>query len=102
MSPRDLLVVVLLVSLVNGLASPAVLLVVLVSPVWMPAFVPITQESLVYGASLIVSIGTLLVAGVPAALYERMRGQRHSDNTSMIIWLAASVVLTLPVLTRLL
>jgi hypothetical protein len=100
MSRRHLLAAVLLVSLLNGLASPAVLFVMVLAPVWMPEFVTITMGTVAYGASLIVAFATTLLAGVPAALWERLRGQRDSDSTSMLVWLAGAVLLSLPALGR--
>ena len=100
MSPRELFAAVLLVSLLNGIASPAVFFVMVLAPVWMPAFVPTTIETVAYGASLIVAITTTLVAGVPAALWERFRGQHDSDGTSMLIWLTGTVLLSLPAALR--
>lgn len=49
-----------------------------------------------YLTSLFVSILTLLLAGIPAALYERWKGQTDSSPMSLGIWFAATVLLTLP------
>jgi hypothetical protein len=49
-----------------------------------------------YLASLFISVLTLLVAGVPATLYERFKGLKESTPASLGIWLAATAVLTLP------
>jgi ribose/xylose/arabinose/galactoside ABC-type transport system permease subunit len=49
-----------------------------------------------YLSSLFVSLLTLLIAGIPAALYERMQGHTDSTPTSLGIWFAATLVLTLP------
>lgn len=102
MTPGNLFVAIAAVSVINGLVSPALILAVLLAPSWLPGFVPMTRETVFYGASLIVSLGTLLLSGIPAALYERLQGQAKSDSTSMLIWLAGTVLLTLPGLARLL
>jgi hypothetical protein len=48
-------------------------------------------------ASLMVSTATIIVAGIPAAIYERFVGARDdSTATSMWIWLAGTALLTLP------
>jgi hypothetical protein len=39
---------------------------------------------------------TLLIAGIPAALYERFRGLQESNTTSLAIWLACTLLLALP------
>jgi hypothetical protein len=48
-------------------------------------------------ASLMVSTATIIIGGIPAALYERFVGaQEDSTDTSLWIWLAGTGVLTLP------
>ena len=59
-------------------------------------------DAIYYLTSPALSLLTLLLAGVPAALYERLRGLRCSTPTSLVIWLVAAVLLTLPTLARLL
>lgn len=49
-----------------------------------------------YLSSIFVSLLSLLVAGVPAALYERAKGLADSTPASLGIWLAALVLITLP------
>ncbi len=76
--------------LLHGLISPAVLYVAFFHPVWMPEMLPPTAEFVFYGASLIVSTGTLLLAALPAALAERAGA---SLDTAMRVWLAAAALL---------
>ena len=48
-------------------------------------------------SSLMVSTATIVLAGIPAALYERFTGQREDSNAvSLWIWLAGTALLTLP------
>lgn len=49
-----------------------------------------------YLTSLFVSIITLLLAGIPAALYERYKGSHESTPMSLGIWFGATFLLTLP------
>ena len=44
---------------------------------------------------LVIGIMTLLLAGIPAAIYERVRGLDASSVGSMLIWLLATVLLSL-------
>jgi hypothetical protein len=60
-----------------------------------PLFHP---EAFYYLTSLAISAMTLLLAGVPAALYERARGLQQSTPASLAIWLLATLLLTLPVI----
>src|SRR3989337_174674 len=48
-------------------------------------------------ASLMVSTATIILGGIPAALYERFVGaEDDSTEASLWIWLAATGILTLP------
>lgn len=48
-------------------------------------------------SSLMVSTGTIILAGIPAALYERFIGAKDDSTvTSLWIWLAGTAILTLP------
>lgn len=96
MNPQTIFIVILGVTLLNGFISPVVPLVFIMSPVWLPEFVPPTRIPLLYGTSLIVSISTLMLSAVPAGLFERLTGREQSDQASMLVWLGAAVLLTLP------
>lgn len=47
-----------------------------------------------YIASFFISAMTLLIAGVPAALYERFRGEHETSPASLYIWLFATILFT--------
>lgn len=47
-----------------------------------------------YVTSFFISAMTLMIAGVPAALYERFWGGGKTTPTSLYIWLVASIVFT--------
>jgi hypothetical protein len=49
-----------------------------------------------YLVSIFISLMTLLIAGVPAALYERFAGNKESTSVSLGIWLIATCLLSLP------
>jgi hypothetical protein len=71
---------------------------------WLYAFArgsPLFHGELFYYlTSIAISLMTLLVAGIPAAVYERVRGLRESSVGSLTIWLLATLLLTLPALMR--
>jgi hypothetical protein len=88
-------------ALVNGLdVSPAF------DPVsfWLYTFArgsPLYDgEVFYYLTSVVISAMTLLVGGIPAALYERARGLTQSTSGSLTIWLLATLLLTLPTILR--
>lgn len=49
-----------------------------------------------YATPIAIMVMTLLIAGIPAALYERVRGAQTSTVASITIWLLATILLTLP------
>jgi hypothetical protein len=57
-------------------------------------------EVFYYLTGLAIALMTLLVSGVPAALYERVRGLPQSTPASLAIWLLAALLLTVPTLLR--
>ncbi len=55
-----------------------------------------TSLTLVF-ASLMVSTGTIVIAGIPAAIFEHFAGaEDDSTEASLWIWLAGTALLTLP------
>jgi hypothetical protein len=48
-------------------------------------------------SSLMVSTATIIIGGLPAAIYEHVTGQKEDSNVvSLWIWLACTGILTLP------
>jgi hypothetical protein len=92
MTPQNLFVATVGLCLMNGLMSPMLGLVWMLHPVWMPEMVPLTNETVFYGASLIVSTSTLLLSAVPAAIAERLGVPL---GTAMWIWLGGAGLLLL-------
>jgi hypothetical protein len=97
---HTLLLIVLGLSIVNGIFSPYLNIAVPVSAALMPELFPRTLEWVLFWASLLVSSATLLFSGVPAALYERLVERDGQGSTSMWIWVAAATLLCLPALGR--
>lgn len=94
---RNALVPVMAVAIVNGIFSPWVLMVFLLYPVWYPGWAPPSSQIVYMASALILSTVTIMLAGVPAALYERWSAKPSSIVVSSI-WLAGTVLLTLPAL----
>ena len=84
--------------MINGLFNQALLPTAYV-------FVKVLAPALLFGsesltlmfASLMVSTGTIIAAGIPASLYERFIGVKDdSTEVSLWIWLAGTGLLTMP------
>lgn len=95
MNPKMLMVAILAMSALAGFTSPALLWVYSLAGFWLPDFLA-TPAFALYGTSLIVSVSVLLLAGVPAAIFERVTGRGESDSAAMLVWLGAAGILTLP------
>jgi hypothetical protein len=52
-----------------------------------------------YLTSIFISLMTLLIGGIPAAIYERVRGTRGSTPISIGIWFVTTALLTIPAAT---
>ena len=101
MDRQTLLVLILTLCVVNGIFSPVIAIALPLAIVWLPEFLPHEPSWAFYFSSLLVSTATLLIGGVPAALYERLVDPREDSLVSMYIWLAVVAVLSLPALNTL-
>lgn len=84
--------------MINGLFNQvwvlfALIHVQILSPALLFGSVPLTLMF----SSLMVSTATIILAGIPAAIYEHIVGAKEdSTDASMWIWLAGTALLTLP------
>ena len=97
---QTLLLIVVGLSIINGIFSPYLNIAIPVSAALMPELFPRTVEWVLLWASLLLSSATLLFSGVPAALYERLVADDAKGSASMWIWLAGAALLCLPALGR--
>ncbi|MCW5692767.1 MAG: hypothetical protein KIT48_10400 [Pseudolabrys sp.] len=88
--------------MINGIFNQIALLFALIH-------VQILAPALLFGStgltlmfsSLMVSTATIILAGIPAALYERYAGIKdESSPVSLWIWLAGTAILTLPAMAN--
>jgi hypothetical protein len=84
--------------MINGLFNQTWMLLALIhvqilAPALLFGSVPLTLMF----ASLMVSTATIIIGGIPAAVYERLAGAKEdSTDASLWLWLAATAILTLP------
>lgn len=100
MSRQHMMMGILLLCLVNGFISPFVIVAYMWAPFWFPDFLQMKQEYHLIGSTMVVSVLSILVSGVPAAIFERVTGRQESDSTSLYIWLGTAILMTLPGLLR--
>ena len=84
--------------MINGLFNQVWLLFALIYTQQLagPLFFGSLSLTLMF-ASLMVSTATLILGGIPAAIYERVQGiEGDSSEVSLWIWLAGTAILALP------
>jgi hypothetical protein len=83
--------------MINGIFNQLALVFALlyVQPLAGPLLFGSVPLTLLF-ASLMVSTATVILGGIPAAIYERVTGATDSNDASLWIWLAGTAFLTLP------
>ncbi len=87
---------IMLFATINGIFSPFLLALVPFVLALTPAFFVDSTAFIFFLSSLILSTLTIILGGIPAALYERWIGAKESTGFSMWLWLAGVGLLTLP------
>ena len=83
--------------MINGIFNPFFVIVFQVSIYLMAEPLFSSTAAIAYFASLMLSTATVILGGIPAALYERYIGAKDDSTvTSLWIWLAGTAVLTIP------
>jgi hypothetical protein len=84
--------------MINGLFNQVALLFALLHvQVLAPALLFGSVSLTLMFSSLVVSTATIILGGIPAAIYERFIGAKDDSTVvSLWIWLAATGLLTLP------
>ena len=84
--------------MINGLFNQLCLLFALIHvQVLAPALLFGSVGLTLMFSSLMVSTATIILGGIPAAIYERIAGAKEdSTEASLWIWLAGTALLTLP------
>lgn len=94
---RSTLIAVMAIAIVNGIFSPWVVFVFVLYPVWYPGWLPQYAQLVYMASALILSTLTIMVAGVPAAIHERI-GKGANPAMTASLWIAGALLLTLPAL----
>lgn len=102
MDRNFLLFTVVGISVLNGLFSPFLAIAVPLAAVLMPEVFPRSVGWVLFFGSILVASGTLLLSGVPAALYERLAERDPDSNVAMYVWIAGAALLALPALRHVL
>ena len=83
--------------MINGIFNPAFFFVFQISAYLMAEPLFGSTAAIAYFSSLMISTATIILAGIPAAIYERVIGAKDDSTvTSLWIWLAGTAILSLP------
>jgi hypothetical protein len=83
--------------MINGIFNPLMVYAYIWAKVLM--YVPLfgVEALFFYFAALMLSTATIILGGIPAAIYEHfVSAKDDSTVTSLWIWLAATAILTIP------
>jgi hypothetical protein len=99
MASNPFVIGIMALAILNGIFSPfAVFTGRLIILTLAPALLIAGPTLVAFFASLVAATATIILAGVPAALFERVTGRRGKDAASYAIWLITSAVLSFPAL----
>lgn len=83
--------------MVNGMFHPLRVMTYIFTKVLMTVPLFGSEALIFYFSSLMLATATIIVAGIPAAIYERVVGAKEdSTEASLWIWLAGTALLALP------
>ena len=83
--------------MVNGIFNPLMAFAYVFSKVLMNVPLFGSESLFFYFAALMLSTATIILGGIPAAIYERfIDAKDDSTDASLWIWLAGTALLTLP------
>jgi hypothetical protein len=93
---------IMALAIVNGMFSLFLVVTTtrIVIPTFAPAFLLTSPTIVVFLGYLLGATITVILSGVPAALFERATGRGETDTASWAIWLATAALLTVPALMR--
>jgi len=83
--------------MINGIFNPFFVIVFQISIFLMAEPLFGSTAAIAYFSSLMLSTATVILGGIPAALYERYIGAKEDSTVvSLWIWLACTAILTIP------
>ncbi len=83
--------------MINGIFNPLMALAYVFSKVLMNVPLFGSESLFFYFAAMMLSTATIILGGIPAAIYERFVGAKDdSTEASLWIWLAGTAILTIP------
>lgn len=83
--------------MINGMFSPLRVFAYVFSKMFMVVPLFGSESLILYFSSLMLGTATVILGGIPAAIYERFSGvEEDSTEASLWIWLAGTAILAVP------
>lgn len=94
MERRDVyLILILILGGITGQISPAAVWVFSIAPAWYPSAFPFSLAVAFYLSSLLTATLAIMIAGLPAAAYERIANSGETNEASLRIWFGGTAFL---------
>ena len=93
---EPLIILIVSLGIIAGMFSPMRDQAFILMVAFAPAFFISSPALILYLTMLFVSTLTIMLAGVAAALFERLTGRRETDTASLAVWAAAVAVIASP------
>ena len=85
--------------MINGMFNPLRVFSYIFTKILMDVPLFGSEALIFYFSSLMTATATIILAGIPAAIYERFAGIKDDSTVvSLWIWLAGTAILTIPAL----
>ncbi|MEX0759906.1 MAG: hypothetical protein WD100_10025 [Tistlia sp.] len=95
MTREQVAVLAVVIAMVNGMFSPSLPLFFFANaPAWYPSLLPFHPEFIIYLSRIAAATMTLVLSGIPAALYERFARPDPESSVSSWIWTIAALALS--------
>lgn len=101
MSREQVAVLAVVVAMINGMFSPTLPLFFFANaPAWYPSILPFNPDLIVYLSRICAATATLVLSGIPAALYERFARPAGDSSVPAWIWTIAAIALSWEAVAR--
>lgn len=101
MHATPFLLPILALAILNGIFSPFLVFTARIVVLHLaPALLLLGPVMVAFFASLLAATAALVIAGVPAALFERVTGRTRTDSASAAVWLVSLAVLSFPAIRQ--
>ncbi len=100
MIKTTLFLLTLILAILNGIFSPKLIAVFALQNLWHPPMLPQNFQFTFVLSTIVLVWVYLMLSAIPAALFEKCKGQTHPTKTARLIWLTTMATMTWPSLAN--